>query len=773
MKNRKTNFIKLGILLFGISILFWNCTQEELNQPEKITESKKLEYSVENINYEDLKTDLDFQNSLKIIESKIANKKHKHHNTFHKSTTQVSEDLSILIEQVNKVETNDSTITWTFETEHPVLEDSDFENFVVKKVNEVFYYYLISYQINSELVEDAFQNIKSYRVREEYLSLDNLNLHQKGDDFGGGGSSNNLDWIYPDDGGGGDSYTDCVSVYTEIEPCSSGGYHTLKYACQHLGGVHGVSNSPPCSDVCSGTEVVTVIDYTSCTNYSPPSGPSTGTPNTGNTGTGSNGIPTNGGGSNPTNNNTNTTVTAPLSNSDGTEVDTSTIVADLINDELGTTLTRVELKWLAENEVEAKAISNLTLTKSNAFINATIDILSGNANTTILTNPTDNQDFLNLIGNILNTKNDIIFPDFNILYNNLNEFNNLTLSDWQLISTKVLEVYNVTKFYLISSLTNLNQLSPPHQLLVAQNITFAGIFPSLKDLGINLPNSAEEWKVLFEIMKPILLEIGIEFIPLGGVYNSAIDTLNGINSGDWAAISLGVVGIIVEFTPFDQIKNLFQLVRYSKKGIKIFKLTRKFTNVIKNALDAGIKISLDGLAVIFKKDGKEIARILNNVMTFKYPGFGGDIVTNPNKTTTVIGKWSEKVDGGGTSKIIDSGLSKSGQNLGGLNALSFDNSGMTPAQEWLVNENWLNKAIDRLDIVRVISNPLNKRNIFKEGLNLNTIPDNAFIDGQTLSSYLLNLTNQQVNNLSFFGKEVRHLFQNGYTFDVITNQFKL
>lgn len=651
MKNRKTNFIKLAILLFGISFLLWNCTQEEFNQTEKITESKKLEYSVKKINYEDLKTDLDFQNSLKIIESKITNKKHRHHNhnTFHKSTTQVNEDLSILTEQVNKVETNDGIISWTFETEHPVLENSDFENFVVKKVNDVFYYYLISYQVNSELVEDAYQNIKSFRVREEYLSLDNLNLHQRGDDFGGGGSSDNLDWIYPDDGGGGDSYTDCVDVYTEIEPCSSGGYHTLKYACQHLGGVHGVSNSPPCSDVCSGTEVVTVIDYTSCTNYSPPSGPSTGTSNTGNTdtGTSSNGIPTNGG-SNPTNNNTSPTVTAPLSNSDGTVVDTSTIVANQINDELGTTLTRDELKWLEENEVEALAISNLTLTKSDDFINATIDILSGNANTSILTNPTDNQSFLNLIGTILNTKNDIIFPDFNIIFNNLNEFNNLTLSDWQLINTKAIEINNVTEFYNISSLSNISQLSPPHQLLVAQNSLFINFLPSLKDLGIQLPQTSEEWQEFGEILIEVMYEIIPDLIPGIAELNSLKNAVSAFNSGNYTDGSSELAFAIIGVFPAGKImKALAKFAKLVKKTAKIFKtylklfklnkyLARGFKKVISepNTMSK-IFASHHNLDALINKAGGKKEALLAAFNRVQELGLTGALPTNFGKTFSI------------------------------------------------------------------------------------------------------------------------------------------
>lgn len=36
MKNRKINFIKLGVLLFGVSFILWNCVEEQFvqNEPE-------------------------------------------------------------------------------------------------------------------------------------------------------------------------------------------------------------------------------------------------------------------------------------------------------------------------------------------------------------------------------------------------------------------------------------------------------------------------------------------------------------------------------------------------------------------------------------------------------------------------------------------------------------------------------------------------------------------------------------------------------------------
>lgn len=125
----------------------------------------------------------------------------------------------------------------------------------------------------------------------------------------------------------------------------------------------------------------------------------------------------------------------------------------------------------------------------------------------------------------------------------------------------------------------------------------------------------------------------------------------------------------------------------------------------------------------------------------------------------------------GTKNIIDSGLSKSGENIGGINALNFNGTGMTEAQQWVVNQQWLDEVINRSDIIRVISNPLNKTNILGSNVNLSLFPDNAFLSSESLSNLLLNLNPTQVNQLSFFGKEVRHLFQNGFAFNLTSNQF--
>jgi hypothetical protein len=137
--------------------------------------------------------------------------------------------------------------------------------------------------------------------------------------------------------------------------------------------------------------------------------------------------------------------------------------------------------------------------------------------------------------------------------------------------------------------------------------------------------------------------------------------------------------------------------------------------------------------------GDEIAEISNDVLKVKYPYFGGDIVCDPTKTTTILGKFEDLSNGGGTVKLIEDGLYKVGENTGGMNVLSFDGSGMTEAQQWAINLQWLTEATTRGDVIRVVSDPLNPANI-----------------------------NRASGGLSFFGMEVKFLTDLGYVYNPLT-----
>ena len=267
MKKQKiASCLKLGIFLFGISVLLWNCEKEVFDQPP-ITKSsanlQKLNYSLKTLSYTQLIKDTEIQPSLKFLQGVFASKKTK--GTFGKIDTQLADGLIISTEQINRIVALD-VITWAFKVETPLLESSDFENFLVKKHNDTFRYFLVSYIKDTENDENLYKKATLYKLSKEVLNLNELHLS--------GMQGDELFEDYEDGVGAGGSGCE-GEVYQEITACKSGGYHILKYSCQHFGAPHGLGDIPPCDFVCSGTTITTILDFSDCESgtYDPPNGP--------------------------------------------------------------------------------------------------------------------------------------------------------------------------------------------------------------------------------------------------------------------------------------------------------------------------------------------------------------------------------------------------------------------------------------------------------------------------------------------------------------------
>lgn len=185
------------------------------------------------------------------------------------------------------------------------------------------------------------------------------------------------------------------------------------------------------------------------------------------------------------------------------------------------------------------------------------------------------------------------------------------------------------------------------------------------------------------------------------------------------------------------------------KGLFPFQGLRTNTAWLERAskwIDDGLELVEDGAKVAIKKDGNKVGEIIDELLHVKYPHYGGDVVTHSSKTTTVLGKWQDP-SGGGTGTIINSKLSKSGSNPGGVNALNETiPPGWSDQKIWDdVNKPWLESASSRRDVIRAVSDPNVPSNIYK--------PDGT---------------------LSFFGRENELLTKPvsqgglGYTFDAST-----
>lgn len=121
----------------------------------------------------------------------------------------------------------------------------------------------------------------------------------------------------------------------------------------------------------------------------------------------------------------------------------------------------------------------------------------------------------------------------------------------------------------------------------------------------------------------------------------------------------------------------------------------------------GLTARAEGSSVaFFTPEGALVARADNSATTFPYTGFGGDIVAPAGQTTTLLGRYADLIDGGGTRVFIGQNTSTTGPNSGGLNVLNIN--------PWTLglNVSWLMDAINRGDNIRLISDPSHVPNYF-------------------------------------------------------------
>ncbi|QMU64699.1 MAG: hypothetical protein GKR88_10650 [Flavobacteriaceae bacterium] len=255
--------------------------------PQNTVTSNKLKYSLTKITYLELLADKEIKPSLPLIERRFS--KHSPQSIYSRSATEVAEGLTIFTDEINRIVIDD-VITWTFQTESPVLETSDFENFLVKKHNGVFTYFLVSYEF-TDLTdsETLYEKATSYLISEEYLSLEGLNLS----------SRDVFDWVFPNGGGGtGSGPCDGILVYGH---CNLGGNADGHWPVLQNDGF----------TYCSGSPLL-YIDFSHCENYGVPD-PPVGDPPGGDDGSGGDQLIGGGGsGGGSSGGDGDTTLTAPV-----------------------------------------------------------------------------------------------------------------------------------------------------------------------------------------------------------------------------------------------------------------------------------------------------------------------------------------------------------------------------------------------------------------------------------------------------------------------------
>lgn len=137
---------------------------------------------------------------------------------------------------------------------------------------------------------------------------------------------------------------------------------------------------------------------------------------------------------------------------------------------------------------------------------------------------------------------------------------------------------------------------------------------------------------------------------------------------------------------FSKIKEILnesdEIVRASRlKGtVLISKVKGDIANFYEAVLKGGYKTEIVGdiIKVYTKSSTDVLAEISENSIRFKYNGWGKDIITNSDKTTTCIAKFDDLLDGPGSKWIKydlpEGGFGRGKINNGGINILDVDDA---------------------------------------------------------------------------------------------------
>lgn len=184
MKNRKNKFIKIGILLFGISLIIWNCDR---NEYIPIIQESVVSQKV---------TKTTFQEFLKNPKFKSFNEKHNLNIYLETRTLKKGDNISFIINAntVKKVNYGNS-VSYNFYIERDTKDKNIIENLVVIKTKDMITAFIAKYKYKSVSAK-SFSRIHQNLDQVEVNPIDNNNDYQLNEFLknhyldGSGGSQN-------------------------------------------------------------------------------------------------------------------------------------------------------------------------------------------------------------------------------------------------------------------------------------------------------------------------------------------------------------------------------------------------------------------------------------------------------------------------------------------------------------------------------------------------------------------------------------------------------
>jgi hypothetical protein len=157
-----------------------------------------------------------------------------------------------------------------------------------------------------------------------------------------------------------------------------------------------------------------------------------------------------------------------------------------------------------------------------------------------------------------------------------------------LMVSKTVEILNI-----LETANSFEQLSLQSQKIVTQNFLFIGFLPNLKDLGIDLPQNAEEWAEFGEFIITVLKELIPELIPGVSELNSLRNAISAFNKGSYAngstELGFAIVGVFPVGKAWKIATKTFKGMKIVVRLTKAFKNAKKLKNLISSKYDDALK----------------------------------------------------------------------------------------------------------------------------------------------------------------------------------------
>jgi hypothetical protein len=191
-----------------------------------------------------------------------------------------------------------------------------------------------------------------------------------------------------------------------------------------------------------------------------------------------------------------------------------------------------------------------------------------------------------------------------------------------------------------------------------------------------------------------------------------------------------------------------------------------------------------GLIRFYSQQNKLIAEMSTTQLVFKYSGFGGDIVMDLERTTTVLGKWDDMVDGYGTKEILilpEGIYVRGGANHNGINILDLPNETYMSMLEMNIQK-YLNegksisgaKSLSKEDGMEMFWNQYNYRfleDAFQRGDNIRLL-SNKFVFKESSDQVGSFFKREIIAIEDGWGGQASLMEKYGYTYDVNTFTYK-